>query len=276
MLSAINGQRESVSGVSLDEEMTNLITYQQGYQASARMMTTIDTVLNTLINNTGAGLVTIARITNLMTTQEVLANINAAQNQLDTTQEELSSGKRINQPSDDPYGASEAVSLNDTLSQLGDYSDQITDGTAWAQASDTALQSIQNEVQRVRELVVEAANGTNSQSNLSSINSEITQLTASIKQDANAQYNGQYIFSGTATGTAPYTTSSDAYQGNTGAVNRTIGPATTLQVNADVSSVLGSGQSAGDGKLLNVLANISSDLTSGNTDGAGLHRPVGT
>jgi flagellar hook-associated protein 1 FlgK len=56
VLSAIDNQRQSVSGVSLDEEMTNLITYQQGYQASARMMTTIDTVLNTLINSTGAGL----------------------------------------------------------------------------------------------------------------------------------------------------------------------------------------------------------------------------
>jgi flagellar hook-associated protein 3 FlgL len=205
------------------------------------------------------------RITNQMTTQQVLSNINAAQNRLDVTQEELSSGKKLSQPSDDPYGASEAVQLNGQLSQLGDYSDQVTDGTAWTQASDTALQSIQNEVQRVRELVVEAANGSNSQSNLSAINSEVTQLTASIKQDANAQYNGQYIFSGSATTTAPYTSSSDAYQGNAGAVNRTIGPGTSVQVNADVSSVLGSGASAGDGKLLNVLSNISADLTSGNT-----------
>jgi flagellar hook-associated protein 1 FlgK len=49
LLSSINNQRESVSGVSLDEEMTNLINYQQAYQASARVMTTIDTVLSTLI-----------------------------------------------------------------------------------------------------------------------------------------------------------------------------------------------------------------------------------
>ncbi len=56
VLSAIDNQRQSVSGVSLDEEMTNLITFQRGYEASARMMSTIDSVLNTLINNTGAGL----------------------------------------------------------------------------------------------------------------------------------------------------------------------------------------------------------------------------
>ncbi len=53
LLTAINNQRQGVSGVSLDEEMTNLITYQRAYQASARMMTTIDGALDTLINHTG-------------------------------------------------------------------------------------------------------------------------------------------------------------------------------------------------------------------------------
>ncbi len=54
LLSGVNNQRQSESGVSLDEEMTNLITYQRAYQASARMMTTIDQTLNTLINSTGS------------------------------------------------------------------------------------------------------------------------------------------------------------------------------------------------------------------------------
>jgi flagellar hook-associated protein 3 FlgL len=213
----------------------------------------------------------IGRITNLMTTSQVLSDINQSENRLNVTQEQLSSGKKILQPSDDPYGATRAVDLTGELSGLQTYSDNITDGTAWATASDTALSSISDQVQRVRELVVEAANGTNSQSNLSSINSEITQLTASIKQSANAQYNGQYVFSGSATGTAPYSASSDAYQGNAGVVNRAIGPSTSLPVNADLNSVLGSGQSAADGKLLNVLANISQHLTGGSaTDVAAL------
>ena len=53
LLSSIGNQRQSVSGVSLDEEMTNLISFQRAYQASARMMTTIDSTLDTLINHTG-------------------------------------------------------------------------------------------------------------------------------------------------------------------------------------------------------------------------------
>ncbi|HEY1687882.1 MAG TPA: flagellar hook-associated protein FlgK [Solirubrobacteraceae bacterium] len=53
MLSAIAAQRQSVSGVSLDEEMTNLMTFQRGYEASARVLTAMDSLLETLIEHTG-------------------------------------------------------------------------------------------------------------------------------------------------------------------------------------------------------------------------------
>ncbi len=52
-LTTINDQRQSVSGVSLDEEMTNLISFQRGYQASARTLTAMDSMLETLIEHTG-------------------------------------------------------------------------------------------------------------------------------------------------------------------------------------------------------------------------------
>jgi flagellar hook-associated protein FlgK len=51
--SQVDTSRESVSGVSLDEEMTNMLAYQHGYQAAARMVTTVDAMLDTLINHTG-------------------------------------------------------------------------------------------------------------------------------------------------------------------------------------------------------------------------------
>jgi flagellar hook-associated protein 1 FlgK len=56
LLTAISNQRQSVSGVSLDEEMTNLISEQQAYQACARVMNAIDSTLNTLITQVGSGL----------------------------------------------------------------------------------------------------------------------------------------------------------------------------------------------------------------------------
>jgi flagellar hook-associated protein 1 FlgK len=53
IVSTLDERRQSVSGVSMDEEMTNMVRFQRGYQASARMMSTIDSMLDTLINRTG-------------------------------------------------------------------------------------------------------------------------------------------------------------------------------------------------------------------------------
>jgi flagellar hook-associated protein 1 FlgK len=53
LLSSIQDRRQSTSGVSMDEEMTNIVRFQRGYQASARTMSTMDQMLDTLINRTG-------------------------------------------------------------------------------------------------------------------------------------------------------------------------------------------------------------------------------
>jgi flagellar hook-associated protein 3 FlgL len=210
----------------------------------------------------------IGRITTQMTAANVLANINNVQDQMATTQQQISTGKRINQPSDDPYGASLAIQLKNDLQGLTSYGNNVSDGTAWASAADTSLQNVTGMLQRAQELTVQASNGTLSSTDLSSTADEIDQLADGIKQEANAQYNGQYIFSGTATTTQPYANSTgDVYQGNTAAVTRQIGPGSTLQVNVDISSVLGSGSSANDGKLLDTLRSISADLRSGTSAG---------
>jgi flagellar hook-associated protein 3 FlgL len=210
------------------------------------------------------------RITTQMTASMTLNDLQQSLNRLDTTQQQLSSGKKLNQPSDDPYGTSQAMSLNGQLSSLNDYTNNIADGTAWTQQATTSLGNIDSMVQRVRELVVQASNGTYSQSNLNASASEVNQLIDAIKQEANASYNGQYVFSGTSTGTAPYQTgSTDTYQGGTGSVNRLIGPNTTLSVSTNISSLLGNGQASGDGGLLDTLRTIASDMQSGNTGAIG-------
>lgn len=208
----------------------------------------------------------IGRITTQMTTNTVLSSINNVQDQLATTEQQLSTGLRINQPSDDPYGASLAVQLNGQLSSLTQYNSNITDGQAWTSAASTALSNVESMVQRAQELVVEASNGTQSASDLQASGAEVNQLIDAIKQEANTQYNGQYVFSGTATTTAPYNSSGgDTYQGNSSSVTRQIGPGSSVAVNADLSSVLGSGQSAADGGLLDTLRTIASDMSSGNS-----------
>lgn len=213
----------------------------------------------------------LGRITTQMTAQLTISDLQQSLNRLNTTQQELSSGRKINQPSDDPYGTSQALNLNGQLSSLNDYANNVADGTAWAQQATTSLGGIDSMVQRVRELVVQASNGTYKQSDLNASAAEVNQLIDAIKQESNASYNGQYIFSGSATSTQPYPTgSADQYQGATGNVDRLIGPNTTIAVNTDISQLMGNGQaSGGDGKLLDTLRTIVSDMQSGNTGAIG-------
>jgi flagellar hook-associated protein 3 FlgL len=197
------------------------------------------------------------RITTLMTSNQILSEINSSESALSNTEEELSSGLTINEPSDNPYGAALAVQLNGQLSQLNDYYNNITDGQAWTSTATSALNSIQDEVQRAQELVTEAGNGTLQPSQLSDIGNEINSIISSIQGTANTQYNGQYVFSGTSTSTAPYDSSGN-YQGSTSMVTRQIGPNANVGVSVNLSSALGTSSSNG---LISTLTNIASQLT---------------
>lgn len=210
------------------------------------------------------------RITPEMQSSLLLASINNDLVALDRTQNELSTGMQITQPSDDPYGTALSMQLSGQISTMGSYSANINDATAWANTASTALDSIQQAVQSARTLTVEAGDGTLGSSGAAAIASQIGELITDVKQAADTQYNGQYIFSGTANDVAPYTAATgDAYQGDQGSILRTIGPGSSpVAVNVDVSSVLGQGQAAnggsGDGLLLDTLETIQSDVASGN------------
>jgi flagellar hook-associated protein 3 FlgL len=213
----------------------------------------------------------IGRITNEMTSSMVLSGIQSDLDQLDTSQEELSTGLSINEPSDNPAGEGQALQLTTTLSDLTTYSNNVTDGTGWTDAATSALSDMTSAVQTVEELVQEVATGSSNASDMSGAVDEVNGLIDQIKSDADTQYNGQYVFSGSATNTQPYQSgANDTYAGNTGSVTREVGPGSSVAVNVNLSSVLGngqttSGQSSGDGLLLNTLRNIADDMQSGNT-----------
>ncbi len=204
------------------------------------------------------------RVTTDMVIGSTLADINSAQVAMDRSQAELSSGKSLLEPSDNPVGASQEIALQSTLDGLNTYETGAKDGVAWLQTASSALANVNEVTQRVRELVLEASSGVENQSDLNNIANEVGQLTETVKQDANVQYAGQFIFSGTLTNTAPYAQGeNDAYAGNTGTISRTVGPGISVAVNAQLSSVLGEGQAANDGKLLDTLRTIAQNLREG-------------
>jgi flagellar hook-associated protein 3 FlgL len=210
------------------------------------------------------------RITNLMTQRGVLSDLTDVSNRLSDTQRKMSSGKEITKPSDDPFLANRAMTIRSDLEGITQYQRNIGEAQSWQSATDTSLTNMSDIAQRVRELVVQASNDSLGPTERTAIASEVDQLTEALKQEANAQYAGRYIFAGTADQTAPYQNNGpDAYQGNSAAIARSIGPNVSVQVNVTGNQVLGSGQptppATGDGLLLNTLRDISQHLRGGTT-----------
>lgn len=225
------------------------------------------------------------RITSAMVGNTTIANIEADLTQLSNTQEQLSTGFQINQPSDNPYGAALAISLNGQVSAYSAYQSNVSQGTAWVESASSSLESIQQTTQTIRSLVVEGANGTMSSNDLNDMAQEVLQYMAQIKQSADAQYDGSYIFSGDDVTTEPWSPTAtaadppgeDTFAGNTNSISYSIGPSTQSQVNFNLYNVLGSGNTGGtagtssngggavnadgSGGLLATLRTIYNDMT---------------
>jgi len=202
-----------------------------------------------------------------MVTSTTLTDLSGSLSALERTTDELSSGRTILEPSDNPYGASRVIDLQSELEGLSSYESDAQDGISWENTATSAMSNINSIVQRVRELLVQAANGTNNQSDLNTIGLEVEQLTESVKQDADTQYAGEYLFAGTATTTAPYEQGpNDEYQVNAETISRAVGPSATVVVSTNISTLLGNGAGAKDGKLLDTLRTIAEHLRGGTTE----------
>jgi len=104
---------------------------------------------------------------------------NASLAALQRSSSELSSGKTILEPSDNPYGASRAIDLQSQLDGLEGFAKSTEDGIGWANGSESAMASMSGAVQRVRTLIVQASNGTLNAGDLKNIAAEVSQLNCS-------------------------------------------------------------------------------------------------
>jgi len=203
------------------------------------------------------------RITQSMLSTTLLADLQTITDKLARTQGKLSSGKEIQKPSDDPFATARALQFRAELASNKQYQSNVGEASSWQDATDTALSSIDELVQRARDLVVQGANDTLGPSGRASIAAEIDQIVESIKAAGNTQYAGRYIFSGSLTTTAPYTPGGpDAYLGDAASIYREIGPGVQVPLNVDGGSVIG--DSATPGSLLATLKTISNDLKTNN------------
>ncbi len=124
-------------------------------------------------------------------------NLNMSQSSLNTSLERLSSGLRINSAKDDAAGLAISERMTSQIRGLNQASRNANDGISLAQTAEGAMQEIGNNLQRIRELAVQSANATNSQSDRASLQAEAAQLTAEITRVASqTQFNGLNLTDG--------------------------------------------------------------------------------
>ena len=173
--------------------------------------------------------------------------------------DQVSSGHKLNKPSDNPADVQASISLTDALSQLNQFVRNIDNATSKLSAMDTALSSAGDLMQRANELAIEAANGTLDASQRQSVGAEVTQLTAALAQLANSKVGDDYIFGGFRTDRPPYQVSSTGavgpYQGDEGVATTRIGNSSTIQVSMPADGVFGSALAA--------LTQLQADLNGG-------------
>lgn len=116
---------------------------------------------------------------------------------LNKSLQRLSSGLRINRAADDAAGLAISESLRSRIRGLAVAQRNAQDGISLVQTAEGALSETTNILQRIRELAVQAANGTNSPQNRADLNAEVTQLVAQIDAIAtNTEFNGVILLNG--------------------------------------------------------------------------------
>lgn len=156
--------------------------------------------------------------TNAMLDQQVAAS---------KTQLQISSGRRILTPADDPVGASRVLALSQSVSVTEQFQSNINAAESKLRLEETALGSVTNALQRVRELALQGNNDTNTAQDRDAIAVEVRELLDGLLRVANSQdESGEYLFAGFKTQTQPFSASGStfSYSGDQGQRLLAVGP----------------------------------------------------
>jgi flagellar hook-associated protein 3 FlgL len=159
------------------------------------------------------------RVTQSLNQTQFIAALDSLESNLSQTQNQVSSGLAFTTPAQNPIAAGTVNNYEQVLAQSQQYSTNGNSAQTSLETEDSALTQLQNQLQSLRSLALEANSGTQSSEDLTAISAQVTQIQNSLLSIANTQDgNGNYIFSGFATQTEPFSLSSTGatYAGDQG------------------------------------------------------------
>ena len=142
------------------------------------------------------------RITNRMMTNNLLSNINRNKYNMTDLEQQYSSGKKIQRPSDDPIVAVRALKLRTSLSELKQYHEKnIPDAMSWMDITGSALSTVNEILRQINTYCVQGSSDTLTAKDRGSIVQNLQQMKSQIHQEGNANFAGRYVFTGFKTDT---------------------------------------------------------------------------
>ncbi|MGM9945928.1 MAG: flagellar hook-associated protein FlgL, partial [Lysinibacillus sp.] len=145
------------------------------------------------------------RVTQSMLSSNMLRNLNTSYSKMSKYQNMLDSGTVITRPSDDPVVAVKGMGYRVDLDKNEQFKRNIREAHTWLDTTDEALDQVGSAMKRVKELIVQAANDTNTTEDRQKISAEISQIKEQMRDIANTKVGENYIFSGTHTSKPLYT-----------------------------------------------------------------------
>lgn len=143
------------------------------------------------------------RITTNMLASNYKSNMATNLNHIQKIQNQLSTGKEISRPSDNPYKVSRTMQMYNEIGANKQYNENIKDISNWLDTTDTSLNQFGNVFARVRELLVSAGNGGYGPDERKAIQDEIKERVNEMGQILNTNFDGVYVFGGTKTTSKP-------------------------------------------------------------------------
>lgn len=197
---------------------------------------------------------------------DILADLQQSQSALNTALQEVSTGKSVNEPSDNPSAAAQMVENSVETANVDQYTQNISSVLSTVQTASSALSSVVSSLTQAVSLGTEGANGTNSSANLQSIAQQVQSILTSVVAAANTSVEGSYIFAGTASTTAPYTADSSSssgytYNGNDGSNSVAVGDDLNIQINLPGSQIF----SNSSNNVVGALSSLVTALQSGDS-----------
>lgn len=153
------------------------------------------------------------RVTTSMLTNNYLDGMNKNLSNLQTINNQLTTGKEISRPSDNPYKVARTMQLYSSIDANKQYNENIKDTLNWLDTTDTALGQVTTVFQRIRELMVSAGNAAYGTQERESINNEVKERVGELGQILNTTFDGRYIFGGTKVASKPINVDKEAVDG---------------------------------------------------------------